>query len=265
MILLWLHYDSKCHIYYYGRFPVVVDLYFTQKCRYYGCTTIILRFYFDCSPLWHNYHSTTVILRLQSTMVPLWSYYGHTMIPWALCSKYLFLCLYYNTTSIVLRFYLDCRDYVGTTTLLLFYYDSLSLVQRQSFSSTTTTLRLYYYLTTILGVYQRLSIFASAMTVLLRFYYDFTRMVLPVYYGGTMIVLPLHYCQPPPSPMGGYLDPLCLAVLQMYIQWEELASITASGWTMIVKTTRWTNFELPHAVRSRPSILSLFFLSLQGV
>ena len=182
------------------------------------------------------------------------------MIPWALCSKYPFLCMYYDTTIIVLRFHLECRDYAGTTTLLIFYYDYWSPVQRLSFDWSTTALRLYYDLTTILGVYQRPSIFASTMTVLLRFYYDFTRMVLLLFYGGTMIVLPLHYCLLSPSPMGGYLDPLCLEVVQVYIQWEELASITASGCTMIVRTTRWTNFELPHAVRFRPCILSLFFL-----
>ena len=197
MILLWLYYDSKCHLYCYNCFLFEVDLYWAKKCRHYGCTTIILRFYFDFSPLWHEFHSTTIIHRLQSTMIPLWSHYDHTTIPWASCSNYLFLplCLYYDTTIIVLRFHWECRDYAGTTTLLLFYYDFWSPIQRLSFAWTTTALRLFYYFFTILGVVERLSIFDSTMT-LLMFYYDFTRMILWPYYSGSMIVLPLHYCLP---------------------------------------------------------------------
>ena len=154
------------------------------------------------------------------------------MIPWALCSKYLFLCVYYDTTSIVLRFYLDCRDYAGTTTLLLFYYDSPSLVHDNLFPG----LRLHYDSTTILLRFWEYTCNYLFLQVLLL-YYDSTTIVLGWYYYYTTVVLRLYYyctivCHSPPT-MGGCLDPLCLAVVQVYVHQKELASITTSGWRMI--------------------------------
>ena len=76
------------------------------------------------------------------------------------------------------------------------------------------------------------------MTVLLRFYYDHTRMVLLLYYSVTMIVLQLHYCLPSPPPYYGWVpQPITPGGVQVYMQCKELASIMASGCTMIVYDT----------------------------
>ena len=190
-------------------------------------------------------------------MIILWSY----MIPWGLCSKYLFLCLYYDTTifstTIPPRMQ-GLRWHYNSTIILLRLLESCAAAiflpgLRPHYDSTTILLRFWESTRDYLFLLVPWAYYCD-LTTILGWYYYFTTVVLRLYYYCTIV------CHSPPT-MGGCLNPLCLEVVQVYVHREELASITTSGWRMIFLTTHWANFELPHAVRSRPCVLSLSFVN----